>query len=100
MNNMQQRFVLVPSAQLEAMAAELKEIRQLLSGGAAPAGKSLGDYVSEAEAATLLGKKPGWLWQQRVKGMLPYLKMGRKVFYKRSDLTDMLERTRKSSFRT
>jgi excisionase family DNA binding protein len=57
------------------------------------------DLLSEREAAALLDTAPGTLsvWRSTGRYNLPFLKVGRKVRYRRADLLAWLEaRTRQS----
>lgn len=80
-------YVLVPTATLQQLTQDVKDIKQALASQATVTSA----YLSEAEAAAFLGKKRGWLWEQRTKGRLRFTKVGRNTFYKRADLEALLE---------
>lgn len=96
-DDVQGAFLLVPRKWLEEISQAQERIMNLLIGGEAKATVTkkpkadLGDYISEVDARELLGRKAGWFWNLRVKGKLPYLKWGRSVYYKRSDIIGFLD---------
>lgn len=49
------------------------------------------EYLSEAEAKELLGRKTTWFWEQRKAGRLAYSKIGNRVYYRREDLMSLFE---------
>ncbi len=53
---------------------------------------SIGDYIMEKEAKKLLGRKTTWFWKMRSSGQLPFSKIGNKVFYRKTDILNVLER--------
>lgn len=53
-----------------------------------------GEHISEDEAKIRLGRETTWFWYMRKKGMLPYLKIGTKVFYKESDIEGIADKIR------
>ena len=60
---------------------------------------TVAELVDEREAAKILDAKPSTLsvWRSTGRYCLPFVKIGRKVRYRRSDLTAWLEsRTRES----
>ena len=50
----------------------------------------LGDYIEEKEAKQLLGRKTTWFWNLRTSNQLPFYKVGNKVYYKLSDIQNLL----------
>ncbi|MBI4947607.1 MAG: helix-turn-helix domain-containing protein [Bacteroidetes bacterium] len=59
---------------------------------------SVHDYITEAEAKKLLGRKTTWFWQMRTSGRLPFSKVGNKVFYNRNDIAKLLTDNRQNHF--
>lgn len=54
----------------------------------------LGDYIEEKEAIQLLGRKTTWFYNMRQAGILPYTKIGSKIFYAKSDLIQILDKNK------
>ena len=52
----------------------------------------LPDILSEKEAQKLLGIKTTWIFDMRKTGRLPYSKLGSKVFYKKEDLFNLMQK--------
>jgi hypothetical protein len=52
----------------------------------------LPDILSEKEAQKLLGRKTTWFFDMRKTGRLPYSKLGSKVFYKKEDLFNLMQK--------
>jgi len=48
-------------------------------------------YISEDDASKKLGRSKTWFWRKRSKGIIPFKKMGSKVYYKKEDLFKMIE---------
>lgn len=49
------------------------------------------EWVSNRSALKLLDVSPATLYRYRRGGLLPYSKVGHKVFYRLSDITDLLD---------
>jgi len=48
-------------------------------------------FVSENDACKLIGKSKTWLWRKRTEDILPFKKLGAKIFYAKTDLFNLLE---------
>jgi len=48
-------------------------------------------FLSESDACKLIGKSKTWLWRKRTEDMLPFKKLGAKIFYAKKDLFNLLE---------
>lgn len=53
------------------------------------------DYLTEKEAGEILNKKSTWFFNMRKSGMLPYSKVGGKVFYDKRSIVALLEKGRR-----
>lgn len=82
-------LLVVPQAFLESLAEGQNKILALLEN--TPDKNRIGDYVTEAEAQKMLGRKATWFWGMRTKGLLAFAKVGNKVFYSRKDIEKFLE---------
>ncbi|GAB6887438.1 hypothetical protein JCM13304A_09360 [Desulfothermus okinawensis JCM 13304] len=57
--------------------------------------EDVGIYLTEKQVSQLFGLSVSWLQNQRwMKRGIPYLKVGRKVLYKKSDVEAWLEKHR------
>jgi len=90
MTEMEESYFLVPRALLEKIASNQETILSLLGKTNSNAEKSLGDYISEAEAKKLLDKKTTWFWNRRQSGQLPFSKIGGTNYYSRQDILNLL----------
>jgi hypothetical protein len=88
---------LVPQEFLEEISEKQELILELLSGER-ESNQTLGDFISEADASKMLGRKTTWFWNLRKKGILPFTKVGNKVFYAKQDILKMLEQNKKGGF--
>lgn len=84
-------FAVIPQEQLEAIQSQLSEIKSLLLEQSS--GQSKGErYLSSREAAELLGIDCRTLIVWRKKGILRSSKVGKKRYYKYSELTALIDR--------
>lgn len=82
-------MVLIRATDFRRLTSDVKEIKEHLLGHSA---KSQKQYLNQAEAEEYLNCKTTWLWEQRRKMRLPYRKLGKRVYYQRSDLDVLIER--------
>lgn len=52
---------------------------------------TLEDWISEPKVMEILNLKATSLWKLKSTGELPYSKIGKRVFYKRQDIVQLLE---------
>lgn len=84
-------LLLVPKAFLDSLLDGQNKILSILQNTTALDKNQVGDYLTEAEAQKVLGRKATWFWSMRTKGLLPYSKVGNKVFYSKRDIEKFLE---------
>jgi hypothetical protein len=89
-----QGLLLVPQGFLEEIYEQQEQILALLSKEKEP-NQTLDEFVSEADASKMLGRKTTWFWKLRKEGVLPFTKVGNKVFYSRQDILHMLKKNMK-----
>lgn len=83
--------IAVPPELVEAIAeraAELVWERLRAEHAGADRGEEL---LDERQAAAALGISPRWLRDRRARGAVPYVKLGRRVLYRRCDLAAFAE---------
>jgi hypothetical protein len=96
-NDLQQEaLMLVPQSFLDGISEKQSQILELLNKDNSSQ-NPIGDYISEAEAQKLLGRKTTWFWNMRTTGKLAYTKVGNKIFYSKEDIIKLLD-TNKQSF--
>jgi hypothetical protein len=80
---------LVPKAFLDSLMERQNKILTLLQN--TPDKNHVGDYITEAEAQKILGRKATWFWSMRTKGALAFSKVGNKIYYSKKDIEKLLE---------
>jgi hypothetical protein len=86
---MKQKFSLVSDEVLD----EIKSIQlKILSFFEASRKDELADYITEAQAKELLKKKATWFWQMRKSGQLQYSKIGKAIYYSKTDIMKLFEK--------
>ena len=85
-------MVLIRATDLSRLTQTVEEIKEHLFGDSV---KSQKEYLTQAEAEQYLNCKTTWLWEQRRKLRLPYRKLGKRVYYQRSDLDALIERSKR-----
>lgn len=91
-------YLLIPRAWMQDISERLSKMSSMLEKiGGYDSANCLGDYVSEDEAKRQLGKKTTWFWSMRTTGQLPFAKVGRRIFYLKSDIKKLLETSKKQN---
>ncbi len=86
---MKQKFSLVSDEVLD----EIKNTQlKILSFFEASRKDELADYITEAQAKELLKKKATWFWQMRKSGQLQYSKIGKAIYYSKTDIMKLFEK--------
>ena len=89
-------FIIIPKEWMQVLSEKQDKIISLLEKGTyANPEDSIGDYVSEEEAKRQLGRKTTWFWNLRTGGQLPFAKVGKKIFYLKSDIKLLIDRNMK-----
>lgn len=87
---MENTFIMIPEKEIkeikESQSLILKKLN-LIEGNKKP---EFDNYLTEKQASELIGKKTTWFWQMRTEGKLPYSKIGKKTFYKKEDLLNLV----------
>ena len=86
-------LIAIPESELLVITNQLNRIESLLSGGTKnPGAKSADEYLTEPQVKEEYDMGVTWLWDKRSKGLLPYSKVGGKIYYRRGDIIDFLNR--------
>ena len=89
-------YLIIPKQWLQAISEKQDRILSLLeNGNYANPEDCIGDYVSEEEAKRQLGRKTTWFWNLRTSGELPFAKVGKKIFYLKSDIKKLIDKNMK-----
>ncbi len=86
---MKQKFCLVSDEILD----EIKNTQlKILSLFETTLKDDLSDYITESQAKDLLKKKTTWFWQMRKRGQLKFSKIGKAIYYSKSDIIKLFEK--------
>lgn len=95
---MEQVFKVIPEAEYSRITEKLDLILQTLKVPQ-EAAAGIGNWISEAEAQKITGKKATTLWKMRYKGFLAFTKFNNKIFYDRESIMKLLDANRQDAFR-
>ncbi|WP_025006935.1 helix-turn-helix transcriptional regulator [Marinilabilia salmonicolor] len=84
-------MVFLPAEEYESLLELTKNIHNILCGDQSSKTEVLDEYISEKDAKKEFDRKTTWFWNQRQNGKLPYTKVGSRVYYKKSDLHNLLK---------
>jgi hypothetical protein len=86
---MKQKFSLVSDEILD----EIKNTQlKILSLFESTKKDDLSDYITESQEKYLLKKKTTWFWQMRKSGQLKFSKIGKAIYYSKSDIIKLFEK--------
>lgn len=86
---------------MDVILTNADELRRIVSDAVLSASKELThqppdadvkEWLTNAEAMSFLGLSKSSLQRYRARGVLAYSKFGANIYYRRSDLVDLLER--------
>lgn len=82
-------MVIIPEETLREISFNQKKIIQLLESKQSSE-SLMSEFIPESDAKEFFQRKSTWFWQMRKKGLLPFTKVGNRIFYKREDLINLL----------
>ena len=85
-------MAILPQDQLDSIQTELNEIKALLLEKKSEGLSKGNKYICTREAALLLNVTTRTLATWRQKGIIKVSKIGRRVYFKMSDITELIER--------
>ena len=85
------QLVVIEEQKLNTLLNKVEQIYTVLMGKPSNTFNEINGFVSESDACKLIGKSKTWLWRKRTDGILPYKKLGSKIFYAKSDLFNLLK---------
>lgn len=88
---MKQILSLVPEELLDEIKSKQDKIISLLENGKLT---NQNEFITEMEARTLLKKKSTWFWQMRKNGLLPFRKIGKSIYYSKTEINQLLQNSK------
>lgn len=85
--------ILIEEQKYETLLNKVEQMYQALIKNPGNTLNEINGFVSESDACKLIGKSKTWLWRKRTEGVLPYKKLGAKIFYAKTDLFNLLKET-------
>ncbi len=52
------------------------------------------EYITEKQAREIFQRQATWFWQMRKNGILPYSKIGKTIYYAKSDIKKLFDQTK------
>ena len=86
---MKTSLVMIEETAIKEIKEALAEIRATIQA------KPENDYITEKQAREIFQRQATWFWQMRKDGNLPYSKIGKTIYYAKSDIQKLFERTKK-----
>jgi len=83
--------ILVEEQKINSLLNKVEQMYQALIKNPGNTLNEINGFVSEGDACKLIGKSKTWLWRKRTEGVLPYKKLGAKIFYAKTDLFNLLK---------
>lgn len=79
-------FTLVPEDFLKEIKSNQEKIIALISKE-----DQSSDYITEKQAREIFKRKSTWFWQMRKQHLLPFTKIGKTIYYSKSDIKKTFE---------
>lgn len=83
--------ILIEEQRFDTLLNKVEQIFNALIKNPSNTLNEINGFVSESDACKLIGKSKTWLWRKRTEDLLPYKKLGSKIFYAKSDLFNLLK---------
>lgn len=84
-------FIAIEEQKINSLLNKVEQMYQALIKNPGNTLNEINGFVSESDACKLIGKSKTWLWRKRTEGILPYKKLGSKIFYAKTDLFNLLK---------
>ena len=81
------QYVSVPQSVFDELFEKINIIMEHIEGSK----PKLKDFYEDAELREILGRKSTAMWELKASGRLPFYKIGRKSFYKKSEVLKPIE---------
>jgi hypothetical protein len=77
---MKNSFVMIDEATIIEIKDSLAEIKASIQV------KPENDYITEKQAREIFQRQSTWFWQMRKEGKLPFSKIGKTIYYSKTDI--------------
>ena len=84
-------MVIIEQHQFDALMSKIDRIYTAMIINKNQNSSEINGYISEDDASKKLGRSKTWFWRNRTNGIIPYKKMGSRVYYKKEDLLKMIK---------
>ena len=85
------QMIVLEEQRFETLLNKVEQIFNALIKNPSTTLNEINGFVSESDACKLIGKSKTWLWRKRTDGVLPYKRLGAKIFYAKTDLFNLLK---------
>jgi hypothetical protein len=82
---MKNSFVMIGESELTEIKETLAEIKASIQV------KPESEYITEKSAREIFQRQATWFWQMRKEGKLPFSKIGKTIYYSKSDIKKLFE---------
>ncbi len=86
------KIVVMEEQKINALLKKVELIYDVLVKNQFNSSNEINGYISEDDACKLIGKSKTWLWRRRTEEVLPFKKLGSKIYYEKSDLFNLLKK--------
>ena len=86
---MKRSLLLIDEATISEIKESLAEIKSSIQV------KPENDYMTEKQAREIFQRQATWFWQMRKEGKLPFSKIGKTIYYSKSDIKFLFEQGKK-----
>ena len=88
---MKQILTIVSEDFLEQINEKQDKILNLLQDGHQ---LTQNEFITESQAKEILQKKSTWFWQMRKDKILPFRKIGKSIYYSKTEINQLLENSK------
>ena len=86
-----ENMAIIDQKKIDALISKVDSIYTAIITNKEQTSSEVNGYISEEEASKKLGRSKTWFWRKRNEGIIPFKKMGSKVYYKNEDLFNLIK---------
>ena len=86
-----ENMTIIEQNKIDALISKVDSIYTAIITNKEQTSSEVNGYISEEDASKKLGRSKTWFWRKRTEGMIPFKKMGSKVYYKNEDLFNLIK---------
>lgn len=86
-----ENMVIMEQKNIDALMEKIDRIYTAMIVNKNNLSSDVNGHISEDDAAKQLGRSKTWFWRKRIDGILPYKKLGSRVYYKKEDIFNLIE---------